>query len=116
MKWSLPPGNIAGRLVELELQYPCEEIAGVGRRGRNMIFSPCVKSVSRTFNRRHDTLILEAQVRPTLVIVCRRNRSVEDPPTPFIDQQTEGQKRYLVHRLTQQKTIVLVGTRNLGGV
>ena len=67
-------------------------------------------------DRRHDALILALQVDPGLIVIGRRDRSVEHAPAPFVDQVGEGHERDLVHRLAQQQSDVLVGRRDLAAV
>jgi len=57
----LPSGGIAGSLVELELQYSDEEIAGIKRVARNVIFCFRVKSIGGPLNPWCDTLMLQLQ-------------------------------------------------------
>src|SRR3546814_4901350 len=64
MKRAGPAGLIARRLVELELQQPREEIAGVGRVAGDVEFRARIESRRRSRRGRDDALVLEAQVVP----------------------------------------------------
>ena len=107
MERSLPARRVAGRLVELELEDPRQEIARIGRVARNMEFGARVKVALAPCNRRSNPLILLAKLIPARVVATRRDRAVENAPTPLIDQQSERKERHLVHRLAKQQTGVL---------
>ena len=46
MERAFPTGGIASGFVKLELQNACEEIAGVGRIARNVVFCARIKGIS----------------------------------------------------------------------
>ncbi len=112
MQRPFPACGITSRLEKLELQNPRKEITGIGRVAGNMIFGSRIKAVCGALDRRHDSLILSAQIGPALVVIGGRDRPVKHPPTPFIDEQAKGQKRHLVHRLTQQQPGILFRPRH----
>ena len=102
MERALPARDIASCLVELELQNPREEVAGIWRVAGDMIFRTGVEAVCCTLHGRDNALILQTQVGPTLVVIGWRNRAIEDAPAPFVDQQSKWQERNLVDGLAQQ--------------
>src|SRR5215207_1879439 len=85
MQRPLPAGHVAGRLVELELQDPREEVARVRRVPRDMELGARIEVLFRPRDRRRDALILLLQVGPGLVVIGGRNRAVEHAPAPLVD-------------------------------
>ena len=71
MKRAFPACGVACSFVELELQYARKEITGIGCVAWDVIFGTGIKGIGRTFDRRHDTLILLAQSRPGGVVIRR---------------------------------------------
>src|SRR5260221_731512 len=52
--------------------------------------------------RRSDSLILQPQIPPRLVVIGRLDFAGEHFPSPLIDQQAEGQEGYTIKRLFEQ--------------
>src|SRR3546814_9291947 len=78
-----------------------------------MELSTGIEGIRGTINRRFYALILQSQCRPGIIVIRRCDRTIEDAPAPLVDQQTERQKRHLIHRLPQQQANVLVLARYL---
>src|SRR3546814_7556092 len=78
-----------------------------------MELSTGIEGIRGTINRRFYALILQSQCRPGIIVIRRCDRTIEDAPAPLVDQQTERQKRHLIHRLPQQQANVLVLARSL---
>ena len=110
MKRALPPGLVARRLVELELQDTGEEVAGVGHVRGDVILGPGIETVGPARHGRRDALVLQLHVDPMLAVVGGLDLAAEHVPAIAVDQQAERQERDLVHRLAQQQAKVLVGT------
>src|SRR3546814_1376518 len=72
-----------------------------------MELSTGIEGIRGTINRRFYALILQSQCRPGIIVIRRCDRTIEDAPAPLVDQQTERQKRHLIHRLPQQQANVL---------
>src|SRR3546814_12764154 len=73
----------------------------------NMELSTGIEGIRGTINRRFYALILQSQCRPGIIVIRRCDRTIEDAPAPLVDQQTERQKRHLIHRLPPQQATVL---------
>src|SRR3546814_12766377 len=76
-----------------------------------MELSTGIEGIRGTINRRFYALILQSQCRPGIIVIRRCDRTIEDAPAPLVDQQTERQKRQLIHRLPKQQAKVLVLAR-----
>src|SRR3546814_1082188 len=78
-----------------------------------MELSTGIEGIRGTINRRFYALILQSQCRPGIIVIRRCDRTIEDAPAPLVDQQTERQKRHLIHSLPQQQANVLALARYL---
>src|SRR6266849_972449 len=76
----------AERSVELKLEDPSQEVAGVGHVGWYVILRAGIEVLLPAQNRRIDSLVLPPQLPPGGVVVFRADLSREDFPTPLIDQ------------------------------
>ena len=73
------------RSVELELEDVREEITGVRRIGRHVIFCAGIEIALRPRDRRRDALVFQPQFPPALLYLSGGIFAGEYVPAPFVD-------------------------------
>jgi hypothetical protein len=90
-----PAGLLAGGLVELELEDPGEEVAGVGTLAGHVIFGAGIEIGLGARHRRSDALILQAKVVPALLVLARRDSPLNTRQRHLSTSRPKGRKATL---------------------
>src|SRR5580704_10093137 len=99
---ALVTGSFAERALKLELVNGRKEIAHVRNVGRHVVLCAGIEVGFAARDGRRDALILLAKFPPRFVVVGGLDLAGENFPAPLVDDQSEGQKRYLFKRLAEE--------------